>query len=132
MNTLTLAIWSAAAIQLIIAGANLVVAHRLDYRGSVARLTPIVRQVFVVHAVYIVLVILWFALLCLLFAAQLAGGSPLARFITAGLAVFWGLRAAIHLTIYDKEVRRRYRAEDVAFLLACGSLTAIFLAAALQ
>jgi len=132
MNALTLAIWMAAAIQLIIAAANLVVARRLDYRTNVARLTPIVGQVFVVHAVYIVLIIVWLGLLCLLFAPQLAGGSPMARFIASGLAGFWGLRAVIHLTIYDKEVRRHYRAEDVAFLLACVALTAIFLAAALQ
>jgi hypothetical protein len=126
------AIWVAAGVQLVIAAANLVVARKLDFRANLARLTPIASQIFLVHAVYIVLVIVWFSALCLIFAAQLASGGPLARFLTAGLAAFWGLRAIIQLTIYDKKVRKDNRPQDVAFLAACALLTGIFLVAALH
>jgi hypothetical protein len=105
---------------------------KLDFRANLARLTPIVGQIFLVHAVYIVLVILWFSALCLLFAARLASGDPVARFLTGGLAAFWGLRAIIQLTVYDKKVRKDHRLQDVAFLAACALLTGIFLAAALH
>ena len=89
MTPMIAAIWIAGGVQLAIAAANLVVARKLDFRGNLARLTPIVGQIFLVHAVYIVLVIVWFSALCLIFTAQLASGDPLARFLTGGLAAFW-------------------------------------------
>ena len=132
MTPLIAAIWVAGGIQLVIAAANLEVARALDYRANLARLSPMVGQVFVVHAVYIVLVILWFSALCLVFAAQLASGDPLGRFLTGGLAAFWGLRAGIQLLFYDKTVRKDHRLQDVAFLAACALLTGIFLTATLH
>jgi hypothetical protein len=131
MTPMIVAIWVAGGVQLAIAAANLVVAQKLDYRANLARLTPIVGQIFLAHAVYIVLVILWFGALCLIFAARLASGDPLARFVTGGLAAFWALRAIIQLTFYDRTVRKDNRLQDVAFLAACALLTGIFLAAAL-
>jgi hypothetical protein len=132
MTPLIVAIWVAGGVQLVIAAANLEVARKLDYRANLAKLTPMVGQIFLVHAVYIVLVILWFGVLCLLFAARLASGDPLARFLTGGLATFWGLRAIIQLTVYDRQVRKDHRLQDVAFLAACALLTGIFLTAALH
>jgi hypothetical protein len=132
MTPLIVAIWVAGGAQLVIAAANLEVARKLDYRANLAKLTPMVGQIFLVHAVYIVLVILWFGVLCLLFAARLASGDPLARFLTGGLATFWGLRAIIQLTVYDRQVRKDHRLQDVAFLAACALLTGIFLTAALH
>ena len=132
MTPLIVAIWVAGGVQLAIAAANLEVARKLDYRSNLARLTPMVSQIFLVHAVYIVLVILWFGALCLLFAARLVSGDPLARFLTGGLAAFWGLRAIIQLTVYDRQVRKDHRLQDVAFLAACTLLTGILLTAALH
>ena len=132
MTPLIVAIWVAGGVQLAIAAANLEVARKLDYRSNLARLTPMVSQIFLVHAVYIVLVILWFGALCLLFAARLASGDPLGRFLTGGLAAFWGLRAIMQLTVYDRQVRKDHRLQDVAFLAACTLLTGIFLTAALH
>ena len=132
MTLLIVAIWVAGGVQLVIAAANLEVARALDFRGNLAQLTPMVGQIFKVHALYIVLVILWLSALCLLFAGRLASGDPLARFLTGGLAAFWGLRAIIQLIFYDKQVRKEHRLQDVAFLAACALLTGIFLAAALH
>ena len=132
MTALVAAIWVAGGVQLVIAAANLEVARTLDYRTNLAKLTPMVGQVFAVHAVYIVLIILWFSALCLAFAAHLASGDPLGRFLTGGLAAFWGLRAIIQLIVYDKTVRKDHRLQDVAFLAACALLTGIFLTAALH
>ena len=132
MTPLIVAIWVAGGVQLAIAAANLEVARKLDYRSSLARLTPMVSQIFLVHAVYIVLVILWLGALCLLFAVRLASGDPLARFLTGGVAAFWGLRAIIQLTVYDRQVRKDHRLQDVAFLAVCILLTGIFLTVALH
>lgn len=132
MTPLVDAIWIAGGVQIVIAAANLEVARTLNYRENLTRLTPIVGQIFAVHAVYNVLVLLWFSALCLAFAVPLATGNPLDRFLTGGLAAFWGLRAIIQLTLYDKEVRKHHRLQDVAFLAACALLTGIFLVAALH
>jgi hypothetical protein len=132
MNPLILAIWAAAGVQVIIAVANVMVARTLDYRANVARLSAIVGEIFIVHAVYIVIIIVWFSLLCALFATRLASGDPLARFLCGSLAAFWGLRASIQLTIYDKEVRTQHRGEDIAFLAACIFLAGVFLTVALH
>jgi hypothetical protein len=132
MTVLGAAISAAGVVQLMIAAANVKVAQTLDYRANLERLTPLVGQIFLVHALYIGLVILWFGALCLVFGSRLASGDPLARFLTGGLAAFWGLRAVIQVSLYDKKVGKQHRPEDVAFLAACALLTGIFLTAAVH
>lgn len=125
-------LWLAGVIQLIIAAANFVVAKRLDYRENLRRMSPIAGQVFIVHAAYIVFVILCFALLCLAFASRLVTGDPMMRAILGTLALFWAARVVIHLAVYDKRVRAQYRMEDIAFLAACSALAIIFTGVALR
>jgi hypothetical protein len=90
----------------------------------------VLRQVFIVHWVYIVLVLLGFGTLCFLFAPELASGHPLARFLTASMAVFWCSRGLLQLFVYDRNTRRAHTRADMAFLLACAFLTGVFLLAA--
>ncbi len=87
----------AGAVQLAIGLANLPLATRLQYRKNLAGASEIVRQVFYVHAAYIVLVVLGFAALALLFPAELSSGRPIGRFLSAFLAIFWLLRVPIQL-----------------------------------
>ena len=51
----------AAIVQIAIAGANFFLPRKLNYKENLERVTPIIRQVFVVHSVYIVGVVLLFA-----------------------------------------------------------------------
>ena len=132
MTPLSSALVIAALIQMAIAAANLMVARRLEYGRNLARLTPIVSQIFIVHAAYVAGVVFWFGLLCLLFATRMTAGDPLARFLAGGLATFWGVRLVLQLAVYDKRVRRRHRLEDLAFILACVYLTLILSAAAVR
>jgi hypothetical protein len=78
MTPMIVAIWIAGGIQLALALANLEVARKLDYRANLAKLTPMVGQIFRAHAVYSVLIILWFGALCLFFCGT-AGESRPAR-----------------------------------------------------
>ena len=88
---LSLSAWIqvAGAVQLAIGLANLPLAIRLQYRRNLAGASEIVRQVFYVHAAYIVLVVLGFAALSLLFPTDLASGQPLGWFLSTFLAIFW-------------------------------------------
>ena len=122
----------AGAVQLAIGLANLPLASRLQYRKNLAGASEIVRQVFYVHAAYIVLVVLGFAALSLLFPTELVSGRPLGRFLSTFLAIFWLLRVPIQLFYYPDEIRRQNRLADVIFIVAFAFLALIFFLAALR
>jgi hypothetical protein len=114
-----------------IAVANVFLPKKLDYHGNLSRVAPIIRQVFVVHSLYIVGVVLLFAAVTIGFAAELASGRGLGRFLAAAMALFWLCRAPVQLLYYDAALRRTNRAGDVAFTLAALFLTVTYGAAAL-
>ena len=128
---LVLWLWVAGTIQMAIVLANAVLPAKLNVHEGMAGVPLFLRQVFVVHWVYIVLTVSLFSLVCFFFARDLAGGSRLGRFMCVAMGVFWGLRLPLQLFYYDAELRRRNRVLDLAYVLALVALIAIFGAAAL-
>ncbi len=131
MKTLLPYIWAAGVVQLFVASLNIVLPKKLQYRENIAKLSPIVRQVFVVHAVYIALVLVFFGVLCLLFAGELAGASAMGRFLSGFLAVFWLLRMGIQLFYYDPQLKRENFAAHLVFTAAFIYLAVVFALGAL-
>ncbi len=131
MNALLLLLWLAALVQVAIASANFFLPRKLNYQENLERVAPIIRQIFVVHSVYIVGVLLLFAALTLGFAPDLASGHGLGRFLAAGICVFWLFRAPVQLLYYDASLRRTNRLGDVAFTAAAIFLTVAYGAAAI-
>jgi hypothetical protein len=131
MPSILVFLWLAGFVQIAIASANLFIPKKLNYRENLARVAPIIRQIFVVHSVYIVGVVLLFAAVTLGFAAELASGRGLGRFLAAAMAIFWLCRAPVQLLYYDASLRRTNRAGDVAFTFAALFLTITYGAAAL-
>jgi hypothetical protein len=123
-------LWLAGAVQLLILLGNFPLPKILRCRENLMRVSPIIREMFVVHWAYIVLVLGIFVALCFGFAADLAGGSRLGRFLSACMAIFWLPRVPVQLFFYDPETRRRNRLADAGFL-ACFSYLGVFTAAAL-
>jgi hypothetical protein len=130
MRTLLWFLWLAGFVQVAIAFANVFLPKKLNYRDNLSRVSPIIRQVFVVHSVYIVGVVLLFAALTFGFAGELASGHGLGRFLAAAMAFFWLCRAPVQLLYYDASLRRTNRAGDVAFTTAAVFLAATYGAAA--
>jgi hypothetical protein len=126
MNLLASWIQLAGVIHLAIIGANFALPRKLKVRESLAPMRPILRQIFVVHWVYIVIVLGMFALLCLLFPQDLAGGRGIGRFLSSCLCLFWGLRIVLQLVVYDRAVRRANRFLDAVYLLALGYFAVVF------
>jgi hypothetical protein len=124
MRTLFWFLRLAGFVQVAIAFANVFLPKKLEYRDNLSRVAPIIRQVFVVHSVYIVGVVLLFAVVTFGFAGELASGRGLGRFLAAAMTLFWLCRAPVQLLYYDVALRRTNRAGDVAFITA-----ALFLAA---
>ena len=131
MNPLIPMLWSAGGVQLLIASANFFAPRKLHYAENLAKVTPMVRQIFRVLSFYIVLTLVAFAALCFTFPADLAGGSTLGRALSSFLALFWGVRVLIQLFYYDPDTKRRHPVFNVLFLTAFVFLTATFTAAAL-
>src|SRR5580698_6161448 len=131
MNALLTILWLAALVQILIAATNFYLPRKLKYRENLERVAPIIRQIFVVHSVYIVGVLLLFAALTFGFASELASGKGLGRFLAAGIAAFWLFRAPVQLLYYDASLRRTNRLGDIAFTVAAIFLTAAYGAAAL-
>ena len=131
MRSLWLLLWLAGFVQVAIACANLFLPAKLKYRENLSRVSPIIRQIFVVHSIYIVAVVLLFAAATFGFAEELAGGHGLGRFIAAAIAVFWLLRAPVQLLYYDAFLRRENRWGDIAFTTAALFLAATYGAASL-
>ncbi|HXZ10875.1 MAG TPA: hypothetical protein VEG64_00655 [Candidatus Sulfotelmatobacter sp.] len=126
MNRLIQLIWLAGAVQLAIVAGNFVLPAKLECRENLARVSPMIRHVFIVHWAYIVAVLGMFSALCFFFAPDLAGASRLGRFLSATIALFWLPRIPIQLFLYDPELRRRHRLGDVLMLLALVYLVGVF------
>lgn len=122
---------AAGLIQLAIAVANIWVPGKLNARENLSRVSPMLRNVFIVHWVYIVLVLVIFSVLCFFFAPELASGTALGRFLSGSMAFFWLARVGFQLFYYDAAVRRQNRLADVAFIFAVLFLGSVFTAAAL-
>jgi hypothetical protein len=130
MRILLWFLWLAGFVQVAIAFANVFLPKKLNYRDNLSRVSPIIRQVFVVHSVYIVGVVLLFAAVTFGFAGELASGHGLGRFLAASMALFWLCRAPVQLLYYDASLRRTNRLGDLAFITAALFLATTYGAAA--
>ena len=109
-------------IQLGVLTASALVLGTLKWRKELAGLSTLSRQLIWVHGGYIVLTIAAMGLVSLCEAAELAGGSLLARSICMFVAVFWSVRLAIQLLLFDgrpyltrRALKLGYHALTVAF-----------------
>jgi hypothetical protein len=73
-----------------------------------------------------------FAALCFGFAADLAGGSGLGRFLSGFMAGFWLLRIGLQVFYYDEQLRRENRGMDLLYVVSLIVLVGIFGMAALR
>jgi hypothetical protein len=125
-------IWGAGIGYVGIIAANLPLPRRLRVKEGLASVPKFLRQIFYVHWMYIVIVLGLFAALCFGFAAELAGGSGLGRFLSGFMACFWLLRIALQIFYYDREVRRENRLLDGVYVGSLIVLVAIFGMAAVR
>jgi hypothetical protein len=132
VNLLVAAIRVAGAIQVLDIAANLALPRRIRCRENLARVSPLVRQIFLVHWLYILLVLAIFGVACLRFGPELAGGSGLGRFLSGVLAIFWLLRAGIQVFYFDADFRKQNRLGDLTFALSALYMGVVFAIAALR
>jgi len=81
--------------------ASAMVPRVLDWRGNLAKLPRMLRQLFWVYGVFIVLTIIGFGTLSLVHAGALAAGDPLGRWLCGFIAIFWTLRLGVQFFVFD-------------------------------
>lgn len=119
-------------VHLIILGANLVLPGILDFKGELSKVTPIVRQIFMVHHAYIMLILALFAALCLGFPEELGGASRLGTFMCGFMALFWLIRLPVQFFFYDEETKRLHMLGHWAFSFALVFVAAVLSIAAVR
>jgi hypothetical protein len=107
-------LWIAGFVRVAIASANLFLSAKLNYRENLSRVSPIIRQIFVVHSAYIAGVVLVFAAITFGCTGDLASGRGLGRFLAGAIAVFWLVRVPVQPLYSDAALRRENRLGDMA------------------
>jgi hypothetical protein len=125
LDLLVPALWLCGVAHVSLVAANVAVVRVLDYPTELARLSPVVRQIFVFHSIAISLVLLLFAAQDLAHARELAGATPHGRLVGGAIALFWAIRFGAQVLVYDRAVRRRHRAADTVFTATFAALAAI-------
>lgn len=103
MNLLNLAtlIFVGGVLHFGILIASALIPQVLDWKHSLSKLDPLLRQLIWVHGAFIVLTIIGFGAISLGFAGSLAAGSPLARGVCGFVALFWAARLGIQFFVFD-------------------------------
>ena len=91
----------AAALQLLILIASASTPRVLDWRKNLAVLHPFLRKLFWVYGVFVMMVIIAFAVLTFRHADAMAAREPVARSLCLFIAIFWGARLLVQFAIFD-------------------------------
>ena len=93
----------AAAVQLLILIASALIPRVLDWRKNLAVLHPFLRKLFWVYGVFIVMVIIAFALLTFRHADAMVAREAIARSLCLFIAIFWGARLFVQFAVFDAQ-----------------------------
>jgi hypothetical protein len=107
---------AAGVVHVALAAMNAFLPSRIELGANLARVSPLVRQMAIVHHAYIVAVLLGFAGLCFFYPAELASGRGLGRALAGGISIFWLTRIPVQLFVYDRALRRKHRGIDLLLL----------------
>jgi hypothetical protein len=96
---------------------NIFVPHRFRWREDLSRVSLLNRQIFEVHAIFLVVTLALFSALLLTSADALLEPTRLSRAILIGLTIFWGLRLVAQWFYYSPAIWRGQRFFTVMHVL---------------
>ena len=91
---------------LALAALNTLLPKRLHWKEELDRLSLLNRQIFLVHALFIGLILVLTGTLSLVYANSLLEPTSLGRAILSGLVVFWSTRLFVQWFVYDRRLWR--------------------------
>lgn len=102
---------------LALAGFNFLALKHFGWRAELQKVSLLTRQVFFVHMIFIVMIVVMFGLASLLAAPLMLEGGTLGALVLGGMAVFWGTRLLIQLFGYDRKLWWGDRPKTVAHVV---------------
>lgn len=96
----------AGAVQIGLALMHLAFPRRFRWDEEMARLSPLNRQMFHVHTLFVCVVLVMIGGLSLFAPAALLEPTSLSRLVLIGFAGFWGLRLYCQWFVYDSSLWR--------------------------
>lgn len=99
--TLEQAIFFGGVIHMGILTAGIAMTRVLEWKTELKKINQLSAHVIWTHGAYVWFTILAFGLISLLWPGQLINGGPVANFIAAFIAFFWGVRLIIQLFFFD-------------------------------
>jgi hypothetical protein len=91
-------------LMLLLAAAHVVFPKRFQWKEELSRLSPLNRQIFIVHCLFILVVLVQMGLLSLVFTRTLIESTTLAVVVLSGLCMFWVLRLFAQWFVYDRKL----------------------------
>ena len=107
----------AGALQLALAALHVRFPRWFNWRTELARLSLLNRQLFIVHDLFVVLVVILFGALSLFGAGALLEPSRLAPIVCAGLGFFWLVRLYVQFFVYDRRLWLGHRGRTVVHII---------------
>jgi hypothetical protein len=101
-NTLPVLLQAAAIAQIAVAVLNLFLVRLMKWEPDLARMSLLVREVFLVHAWFISVTLGIFGVLSWRFAAEMASGADaMGKWLCLGIGIFWAIRTVLQVTYYS-------------------------------
>ncbi len=101
-NHLQLWLQIIAATQIGLAVLSYFLPRIMDWKADIARMSPLVRDVFEIHSWFISITLLIWGVLTWRFAGEMAHApTELSRWLCAAIGIFWGIRCVLQWTHYD-------------------------------
>lgn len=95
-------IYLAGLAQIALVIGSLAIPKILNWRAELAKVQPLIKQMFWTYAAYILVINLCFGLLSLFATRELTNGSVLATLVDAFIAVYWISRILIQFLYFDR------------------------------
>lgn len=93
---------------------------RFKWAEEFERVSLLNRQIFYVHCLFLVIILIMMGLLSVVYAQQLQEPTPVNRALLGGLTFFWGLRLLIQWFGYSTELWRGNRFNTVVHFVFTG------------
>ncbi len=124
-----------ALLQIGLAILSLCLPRIMDWKADLARMSLLVRDVFIIHSWFIALTLAIWGVLTWRFAGEMAHApTPMSRWLCAAIAGFWGIRCALQWLHYDSSHWRGQPGRTVihwTLFFGYGAWTAVYAMAAL-
>ena len=95
-------VFIAGLAQVVLVLGSLAIPKILNWRPELAKVQPLIKQMFWTYAAYILVINLCFGLLSIFDSLDLINGSKLAMLITGFIAVYWISRVLIQFFYFDR------------------------------